>query len=157
MAQMAARVSLKGSEQDHRAKTPASPWQRESCSFPGPGREDLPGILSAPECNACRFQSKWNAKWNSVAISADKIENLLRKFANRGLAERVGVPDCGFAKANGINGFAIISRNRNDLATSNLRSVFVRSPTFVDFSISMALDMALDGVFLQALRHDNRR
>ena len=37
------------------------------------------------------------------------------------LAERVGVLARGFAKANEINGFAIISRNRNDLGSSNFR------------------------------------
>jgi hypothetical protein len=42
----------------------------------------------------------------------------------RFLAERVGFRERQFAKANGINGFAIISRNRNDLASSNLRQRF---------------------------------
>lgn len=36
------------------------------------------------------------------------------------LAGRQGFPKRGFAKANGISGFEIISRNRNDLASSNL-------------------------------------
>ena len=42
----------------------------------------------------------------------------------RRMAERVGVRERDFAKANGINGFAINSRNRNDLASSNLRRRF---------------------------------
>jgi hypothetical protein len=40
------------------------------------------------------------------------------------LAERVGVPERVVSKANGINGFAVISRNRTDLAFSNLRRRF---------------------------------
>ena len=40
------------------------------------------------------------------------------------LAERVGFLERDFAKPNEINGFAIISRNRNDLASSNLRRRF---------------------------------
>ena len=40
------------------------------------------------------------------------------------MAERVGVLARDFAKPNGINGFAIISRNRNDLASSKLRRRF---------------------------------
>ena len=36
------------------------------------------------------------------------------------LAERMGVRERDFAKPNKIGGFAIISRNLNDLASSNL-------------------------------------
>ena len=37
------------------------------------------------------------------------------------MAERVGVPERDFGKANEYNGFALITRNRNDLAPSNSR------------------------------------
>ncbi|HYN09587.1 MAG TPA: hypothetical protein VES67_19555 [Vicinamibacterales bacterium] len=40
------------------------------------------------------------------------------------LAERVGVLARDFAKANEINGFATISRSRNDLASSSFRRRF---------------------------------
>ena len=60
------------------------------------------------------------------------------------MAERVVVFDRDFAKPNEINGFAIISRNRNNLASSILRRRCVRLPAFADFSISMALEMTLD-------------
>src|SRR5688500_5741695 len=40
------------------------------------------------------------------------------------LAERVGVQSRDFAKSNEINGFAINSCNRNDLAFANLRRRF---------------------------------
>jgi hypothetical protein len=46
--------------------------------------------------------------------------NVLRKK----LAERVEVLDREFAIPNRFNRFAIISRNRNDLASSNLRRRF---------------------------------
>jgi hypothetical protein len=47
-----------------------------------------------------------------------------QKIANLKLAERVGFPSRDVAKPNQINSFAIISRNRNDLASSNLRQRF---------------------------------
>jgi hypothetical protein len=40
------------------------------------------------------------------------------------MAERVGFPSRDVAKRNQINGFAIISRNRNDLASSDSRRRF---------------------------------
>jgi hypothetical protein len=57
------------------------------------------------------------------------------------VAERVGFFDRDSAILNIYSGFQLISRNRNDLAFSNLRRVFVRSLAFTDFSSSMALEM----------------
>ena len=56
-------------------------------------------------------------------------------FHNEDLAERMGVLARDFANRNEINGFAIISRNRNDLASSNLRQRFVRLPALPVFLI----------------------
>jgi len=47
------------------------------------------------------------------------IANLLKVFEQfENMAERVGVFDRVFAKPNVRNGFALISRDRNDLASS---------------------------------------
>ncbi|HYN09590.1 MAG TPA: hypothetical protein VES67_19570 [Vicinamibacterales bacterium] len=54
--------------------------------------------------------------------------------ARKKLAERVGLFDRDLAKANEINGFAIISCNRNDLASSNLRRLFRPFAGFPRFS-----------------------
>jgi hypothetical protein len=63
----------------------------------------------------------------------------------RRLAERVGVFDRDLAKANEINGFAIISRNRNDLASSNLRRRFRPFAGFCRFFHFNDTRNALDG------------
>ena len=60
-----------------------------------------------------------------------------------GVAERVGVLERDFAKANEINGFANISRNRNDLVSANSRRRLVRLLAFADFPGAMELEMAL--------------
>ena len=75
----------------------------------------------------------------------------------KNMAERVGVCERDVAIPNVYSDLRIISRNRNDLGLPIFASVFVHLPAFADLSISMALEMALAGVFLQALRHDNCR
>ena len=50
-----------------------------------------------------------------------KSSDLLSRNAGNKLAESVGVFDRDFVKPNEINGFALISRNRSNLAFSNLR------------------------------------
>jgi hypothetical protein len=76
-------------------------------------------------------------------LAEPKLTFALGKRERR-LAERVGVIERVFAKPNVFSDFQFISRNRIDLAPSDVGGVFVRLPAFADFSISMALDMALD-------------
>ena len=73
----------------------------------------------------------------------------------------MGFFDRDFAISNVYSGFRLISRNRSDLASSNLRRRFRPFAAFADCSISMALDMALDamgsvgcsGEFSKAILH----
>jgi hypothetical protein len=60
----------------------------------------------------------------SDAEKCEENQTPMAENHRKKLAERVGVPERVFSKANGINGFALISRNRNDLAASNLRRRF---------------------------------
>jgi hypothetical protein len=62
-----------------------------------------------------------------VAVFGRENRSLIRFRENPQelkLAERVGFFDRDFAKANECSGFALISRNRNDLASSKLRRRF---------------------------------
>lgn len=60
--------------------------------------------------------------WCGVGEENPSLVDFVRNAeenSERELAERVGVLVRDFGKANEINGFAINSRNRNDLASSN--------------------------------------
>ena len=62
--------------------------------------------------------------WRRESLLSFVFAKSLSKTANLKLAERVGVLDRDFAKPNDYSGFRLISRNRNDLASSNLRRRF---------------------------------
>lgn len=68
--------------------------------------------------------------------------------AREKLGERVGILDFDFAKANEINGFAIISRNRNDLASSDIRR---RLLPFAGFCRSFYFNGARNGTRRETL------
>jgi hypothetical protein len=90
-------------------------WAVAKCD----GREDFPRDPAQGSANPRRFRSEWNSKWHSVSFFGYERHELLRKTANQELAERVGFLGRDFAKANEMNGFALISRNRIDLASSD--------------------------------------
>ena len=74
---------------------------------------------------------------------AEKVAKTLRKFARKIWRRERGVFDRGFAKLNEINGFAINSRNDNDVASSKLRRSFRPFADFCRCFYFHGLEMAL--------------
>ena len=61
-----------------------------------------------------------------------------------------------FAKANEINGFALVSRNRSDLASSNPRGRFRPSAGIGRFLYFQGIEMALDAEDDESVLRENR-
>ena len=100
------------------------PRRRESCSRPllrnHSGNRDLrTGGESGPPARNARCARRFGARTRGHLAEAALDDSRRRR-----MAERVGFFDRGLPKPNEINGFAIISRNRNDLASSNSRRRF---------------------------------
>jgi hypothetical protein len=64
--------------------------ERDVLSFSFNRCEELLGISARRREPLAVFPTEWNAKWNSVHVSAEEFAELLRKAANQKLAERVG-------------------------------------------------------------------
>jgi hypothetical protein len=111
--------------------------------------KELLGISAPCRESLAVFSTQWNAKWNSVDVSAEELAELLRKAANLKLAERVGVVKIVLRpSSNFYRRLPTLSASASEPET-RFAAGFVRLPLVSDFAGAMELEMALDREILQ--------